>query len=52
MDKRTAEAHSWLCRDGVDRERMLDMDLRLGPVRRKAFVVLAVTLLACGPWLG
>jgi diguanylate cyclase (GGDEF)-like protein len=31
---------------------MLDMDLRLGPVRRKAFVVLAVALLACGPWLG
>ena len=28
------------------------MDLRLGPVRRKAFVVLAVALLACGPWLG
>ncbi len=52
MDKRTAEAHSWLCRDGVDRERMLDMDLRLGPVRRKAFAVLAVALLASGPWIG
>jgi len=31
---------------------MLDMDLRLGPVRRKAFVVLALALLASGPWLG
>jgi diguanylate cyclase (GGDEF)-like protein len=31
---------------------MLDMDLRLGPVRRKAFIVLAVALLASGPWLG
>jgi diguanylate cyclase (GGDEF)-like protein len=52
MGARTTEPQSWLCRDGVDRERMLDMDLRLGPVRRKAFVVLAVALLACGPWLG
>jgi diguanylate cyclase (GGDEF)-like protein len=52
MDAHTREPRSWLCRDGVDRERMLDMDLRLGPVRRKAFVVLAVALLACGPWLG
>ncbi len=52
MDPRTTEPKSWLCRDGVDRERMLDMDLRLGPVRRKAFIVLAVALLACGPWIG
>jgi diguanylate cyclase (GGDEF)-like protein len=47
-----SDSHSWLCRDGMDRERMLDMDLRLQPVRRAAFVVLAVSLLACGPWLG
>jgi diguanylate cyclase (GGDEF)-like protein len=52
MEKRAKEARSWLCRDGVDRERMLDMDLRLMPVRRMAFVVLAIALLACGPWLG
>jgi diguanylate cyclase (GGDEF)-like protein len=31
---------------------MLDMDLRLQPVRRKAFIVLGAALLACGPWLG
>jgi diguanylate cyclase (GGDEF)-like protein len=31
---------------------MLDMDLRLMPVRRAAFIVLAVALVACGPWLG
>jgi diguanylate cyclase (GGDEF)-like protein len=43
---------SWLFRDGVDRERMLDMDRHLQPVRRDAFVVLAVALLACGPWMG
>jgi diguanylate cyclase (GGDEF)-like protein len=43
---------SWLIRDGMDRERMLDMDRRLGPVRKRSFAVLAVALLACGPWLG
>jgi len=53
MDETSArEVRSWLCRDGVDRERMLDMDLRLQPVRRNAFVVLGAALLACGPWLG
>ena len=43
---------SWLFRDGIDRERMLDMDRHLQPVRRDAFIVLAVALLACGPWMG
>jgi diguanylate cyclase (GGDEF)-like protein len=43
---------SWLFRDGTDRDRMLDMDRRLQPVRRAAFGVLALALLACGPWLG
>jgi diguanylate cyclase (GGDEF)-like protein len=36
----------------MDRERMLDMDGRLQPVRRRSFAVLAVALIACGPWLG
>jgi diguanylate cyclase (GGDEF)-like protein len=31
---------------------MIDMDRRLQPVRRAAFGVLAVALLASGPWLG
>jgi len=31
---------------------MLDMDRRIGPVRRRTFAVLGVALLACGPWLG
>jgi diguanylate cyclase (GGDEF)-like protein len=52
MDERATEHRSWLCRDGVDRERMIDMDRRLQPVRRKAFVVLGAALLACAPWLG
>jgi diguanylate cyclase (GGDEF)-like protein len=43
---------SWLLPDDVDRERMLDMDRRLQPVRRAALGVLAVALLISGPWLG
>ena len=43
---------SWLFPDGVDRERMLDNDRRLAPVRGAAFLVLGVALIACGPWLG
>jgi diguanylate cyclase (GGDEF)-like protein len=46
------EDASWLIRDGMDRERMIDMDRRLQPVRRKAFGILAVALLASGPWIG
>jgi diguanylate cyclase (GGDEF)-like protein len=47
-----AVATSWLIKDGMDRERMIDMDRRLQPVRRKAFAILAVALLASGPWIG
>jgi diguanylate cyclase (GGDEF)-like protein len=43
---------SWLFPDGADRERMLELDLQLQPVRRGAFAVLAVALIASGPWLG
>jgi len=43
---------SWLIRDGMDRERMLDMDRRLQPLRRQCFGALAIALVACGPWLG
>jgi diguanylate cyclase (GGDEF)-like protein len=43
---------SWLIKDGIDRERTLDMDRRLQPVRRASFGILAVALVACGPWLG
>lgn len=47
-----AMAGTWLIADGLDRERMLDMDRRISPVRRQTFALLAVALLACGPWLG
>jgi diguanylate cyclase (GGDEF)-like protein len=43
---------SWLCRDDMDRERLLDMERRIGPVRRKAMGLIALTLVLCGPWLG
>src|SRR5947209_1161452 len=43
---------SWLIGDVMDRERMLDMDRMVAPVRRKSFAVMAIALLLCGPWLG
>ena len=36
----------------LGRERLLDMEARLGPVRRRAFAVLGLALLAAGPWVG
>lgn len=46
------ETRSWLIGNGSDRERMLDMDRRLRPVRLRTFAVLAGALLASGPWVG
>jgi len=43
---------SWLCRNDMDRDRMLDMERRIAPVRAAAMGVLALGLIACGPWLG
>jgi diguanylate cyclase with GGDEF domain len=43
---------SWLCRDDMDRERMLDMERRIAPVRSAAMGMLGLGLLVCGPWLG
>jgi diguanylate cyclase (GGDEF)-like protein len=36
----------------MDRERMLDMERRLAPVRKAAIGILGLSLIACGPWLG
>ena len=33
-------------------ERLLDMEARLGGFRRRAFGVLALALIASGPWIG
>jgi diguanylate cyclase (GGDEF)-like protein len=38
--------------DDTDRERMLDMDRRLQPVRRWSILIIGVALAAMGPWLG
>lgn len=43
---------SWLCPDETSRERLLDMEQRLKPVRAAAFGVLALSLGASGPWMG
>ena len=45
-------AGSWLCRDDLDRERLLDMEERIKPVRRLAMGILAIALIAAAPWLG
>jgi diguanylate cyclase (GGDEF)-like protein len=43
---------SWLFPDGANRDRMIELDEQLRPVRRAAFAVLAAALMASGPWLG
>jgi diguanylate cyclase (GGDEF)-like protein len=47
-----AVATSWLCHDAADRQRMLDMEERIRPVRRRAAMIMALAILAAGPWLG
>jgi len=36
----------------VDQERMIDMDARLRPTRRKTLAVVGAGLIACAPWAG
>jgi diguanylate cyclase (GGDEF)-like protein len=43
---------SWLCRDDFDRERLLDMEERIKPVRRLAMGILALALIVGAPWVG
>ncbi|MGK2877099.1 MAG: diguanylate cyclase [Solirubrobacterales bacterium] len=45
-------ADSWLIRDGIDRDRMIDMDKRIQPLRTAALGVLGLTLLFGTPWMG
>ncbi len=51
-DAARAGASSWLCRDEFERERMLDMEERIGPVRRRAAGIMVLAILAMSPWLG
>ncbi len=43
---------SWLCRDDFGRERMLDMEERVRPVRRRALLIIAVAIGIGAPWMG
>jgi diguanylate cyclase (GGDEF)-like protein len=43
---------SWLCRDDFDRERLLDMEERVAPARRRTFAILFVSIVLVAPWLG
>jgi diguanylate cyclase (GGDEF)-like protein len=43
---------TWLIGDQMTRERMLDMDRLVAPVRQRSFIVIVIALLICGPWLG
>lgn len=45
-------ADSWLIRNGMDRERMLDMDRRIQPLRLISLSVLGVWLIIMAPWMG
>ena len=47
----TASA-SWLCRDDFDRERLLDMESRIAPARKRTFAILFLAIVAVAPWLG
>jgi diguanylate cyclase (GGDEF)-like protein len=46
------DLHGWIFGEDLDRERLLDMDRRLAPVRRNALIVVGGGLLAAGPWTG
>ncbi len=50
--ERRTSATSWLCRDDFDRERMLDMEERVQPVRRRTFMILAFAIACLSPWVG
>lgn len=43
---------TWLCPEPADRVRMVDMERRLKPVRNIALGILALALVAGGPWMG
>jgi diguanylate cyclase (GGDEF)-like protein len=47
-----ASATSWLCREDADRQRMLEMEERIRPVRRRAAMIMTAAILAASPWLG
>jgi diguanylate cyclase (GGDEF)-like protein len=46
------DLHTWIFGEDLDRERLLDMDRRIAPVRRNALLVMGLALLASAPWTG
>jgi len=46
------ERGSWLFPDGANRDRMLELDRELRPVRAAVIGLLVASLLVSGPWLG
>jgi diguanylate cyclase (GGDEF)-like protein len=46
------DLHRWIFGENLDRERLLDMDQRIAPVRRNSLIVMGVALLASAPWTG
>jgi diguanylate cyclase (GGDEF)-like protein len=47
-----AAAETWLVSSELDRERLLDIDRRMKPVRARTLGLLGLTVLACAPWIG
>ncbi len=52
MGGRRPSSCSWLCRGETDRERLIDMEQRIRPLRTAAMGLLGLALLAAAPWLG
>lgn len=52
MARKAVQRVSWLCETKGDRERVIDMERRLRPLRALSFAILSVALLICGPWVG
>lgn len=50
--KVSIDSVSWLCRADSDRQRLLDMEGRIKPLRTASMAILALALVAAGPWLG
>jgi diguanylate cyclase (GGDEF)-like protein len=48
----SGQPSSWLCRDDAARERVVDMERRIKPMRTLTFVLLAAALAFGGPWAG
>jgi diguanylate cyclase (GGDEF)-like protein len=46
-----AKKRSWLV-EGDNRERLIDMERRLRPVRKRTFIVIAAALVLSVPWVG